>query len=126
MAARYTDAQTEQMLGSLLRAGVLLAGVIVAAGGLLFLIRHGAEPPHYRVFRGEPADLRTFSGILGEAAHFSGRGLIQLGLLVLIGTPVARVALSAYAFARERDRLYSGIALAVLTLLLYSLTSGSR
>jgi uncharacterized membrane protein len=54
----------------------------------------------------------------------NSRGLIMLGLLLLIATPVARVIFSAFAFARERDFTYVCITLIVLGVLLYSLFSG--
>jgi uncharacterized membrane protein len=73
------------------------------------------------VFRGEPADLRSIRGILTEAADGSGRGLIQLGLLILIGTPIVRVLCSVAGFARERDWIYVAITIVVLGLLAYSL-----
>ena len=50
-----------------------------------------------------------------------GRGLIQLGLLMLISTPIARVAFSIVGFAMERDRMYVTFTLVVLLILLYSL-----
>jgi uncharacterized membrane protein len=50
-----------------------------------------------------------------------GRGIIQLGLVLLIATPVARVAFLIYAFARQGDRLYAVIASIVLALLVYGL-----
>ena len=46
-----------------------------------------------------------------------GRALIQLGLLLLIATPVARVAFSVFAFERQRDWTYVGITLFVLAVL---------
>jgi uncharacterized membrane protein len=46
---------------------------------------------------------------------------MQLGLLLLIATPIARVMFSAVAFAMERDRMYVGFTLIVLAVLLYSL-----
>ena len=118
---REQDARVQQAVGNLLRVGVLLAALIVAAGGVLFLLRHGCSVPDYRVFRGEPVDFRTFGGIVRDAFSGSGRGMIQLGLLVLVATPVARVAFTAVAFAFERDRTYVLVALLVLSLLLKSL-----
>ena len=50
-----------------------------------------------------------------------GRGIIQLGLLFLIATPVVRVAFSIFGFAEEEDRLYVVIASVVLLVLAYSL-----
>jgi len=115
------DARVQQAVGNLLRAGVLLAASVVLAGGVVFLLRHGGSVPDYRVFRGEPMDLRSFGGIVRDAFSGSGRGLIQLGLLLLVATPVARVAFTAVAFAFERDRTYVLIALLVLSLLFKSL-----
>lgn len=111
----------DTIIGNLLRTGVTLAATLVFTGGLIYLFRHGAETPGYAVFRGEPADLRTLTGILHDVQSLRGRGIIQFGLLVLIGTPVARVAFLAYAFARQRDMLYTGVALIVLALLAFSL-----
>ena len=118
----WTEQRLQLMVSFLLRFGVNLAAVVVVLGGLVFLLGHGRELPHYEVFRGEPTDLRTMDGILRDAAALSGRGLIQLGLLVLIATPVARVALSLVVFAFQRDRTYVVVTLIVLTLLLLSLT----
>ncbi|HLV81704.1 MAG TPA: DUF1634 domain-containing protein [Chthonomonadaceae bacterium] len=117
----WTDQQVEEIIGRLLIAGVLLAAVIVAGAGLLYLARHGAEPPHYRLFQGEPADLRSVRGAFDDALAGHSRGMIQVGLLLLIATPIARVVFSVFAFFRERDRLYVGITLVVLAVLLYSL-----
>jgi uncharacterized membrane protein len=112
----------DNFVGNLLRAGVAVSGAVVFAGGLVYLVRHGSEMPAYHVFRGEPADLRTLRGIIEDAFSLRGRGIIQLGLLLLIATPIARVAYLVYAFARQGDRLYSLIALIVLLLLFAGLT----
>ena len=119
--SRWTDVQVETIIGNLLRWGVMIAGAIVFAGAAIYLSRHGTEAPNYQVFRGEPTDLKTLSGIWGQTLTGHGRGLIQLGLLLLIATPIARVAFSLFAFARQRDHLYVGVTLFVLSVLLYSL-----
>ncbi|HTT68031.1 MAG TPA: DUF1634 domain-containing protein [Gemmatimonadales bacterium] len=115
------DADVQQAVGNLLRAGVLLAAAVVLAGGAIFLWRHGGAAADYHVFRGEPVYLDHLGAILHDAASGGGRGIIQLGLLVLVATPVARVAFTAVAFAFERDRTYTLVALLVLVLLLKSL-----
>ena len=120
----WTDEQTELLIGSLLRVGVFLSAFLVLIGGVLYLAQNGAAPPHHQVFRGEPADLNTVSGILHNALSGGSRGLIQLGLLLLVATPIARVVFSISAFARERDRLYIGITSLVLLALLISLLWG--
>lgn len=120
----WTEEQIEERVGSLLRFGVLLAAMIVFLGGLLFLFRYGSTPPRYSGFQGEPSDLRSVSGIVTDALSLRSRGLIQLGLLLLIATPIARVVFLTIAFARQRDRIYAVIALIVLALLFYSLSGG--
>ena len=117
----WTDQKIEVIIGNLLRAGVLLAAAVVALGGLVYLVRHGLDSADYHVFRGEPNDLRSTSGILHWALGHRSRGVIMLGLVLLIATPVARVAFSAAAFGMERDRMYVGFTLVVLAVLLYSL-----
>jgi uncharacterized membrane protein len=126
MAVRHgwTDEQFDIVLGYVLRTGVWASALVVGVGGMVFLVRHGLEPPSYHVFRGEPDSLRSIRGILGEAASLSGRGLIQLGLLLLIATPIARVLFSVFGFARQGDGLYVCLTLTVLALLTYSLIAG--
>jgi len=117
----WTDQKVENLVGNLLRTGVSLAALIVFAGAVVYLAKHGAEPADYRVFHGEPNQLRTISGVLQETVALQGRGIIQLGLLLLIATPVARVGLSILGFAAERDRMYVVFATIVLVILLCSL-----
>ncbi len=117
----WTDQRIENILGNLLRAGVLLSALVVLIGGVIYLLRHGRSPMEFGVFRGEPADLRGVRGIIRETVALRGRGIIQLGLLLLIATPVARVAFSIFGFAEERDRMYVVFTLIVFSILLYSL-----
>jgi uncharacterized membrane protein len=122
---RWTDRRLEDVIGNLLRVGVLLAALVVLAGGILYLIHQGRLPADYRIFQGEPTDLRQIGGIFRESMALHGRGIIQFGLLLLIATPVARVAFSIFGFAAERDRMYVVFALIVLLILLYSLVGSS-
>lgn len=118
------DQRMDQIMAILLRSGVSLAASLVFIGGIVYLSRHDLPAINYRVFQGEPRELRTVSGILREAVKFHGRGLIQLGLLILIATPVARVLFSVVAFLYERDWTYVAVTVIVLALLCYSLFGG--
>jgi uncharacterized membrane protein len=121
IAERWSDERLEDLLGTVLRWGVVSAAAVVGVGAVVFLGRHGSEHPQYHLFRGEPSDLTTVAGIFGDALAGRGRGLIQLGLLLLVATPVTRVVLSVAVFALQRDRRYVLITLIVLVVLLYSL-----
>ena len=118
-----TDKRAEEIIGILLRTGVTIAAVVVLGAAIPYLIQHGASKPDYHAFRGEPGELRHISGILHGARVLEPAAIIQLGLLLLIATPVARVAFSVFAFAEERDWMYVFVTLIVLGLLLYSLSA---
>jgi len=118
---QWTDQRIENIVGNLLRAGVILSAAVVLCGGVLYLIKYGHAPADYRIFRGEPTDLKSVSGIVRDAFALRSRGIIQLGLLLLIATPVARVAFSIFGFAEEKDRMYVAFTVIVLLILLYSL-----
>jgi len=124
-AHAWTDRKMEEFVGNLLRTGVLLSAAVVFAGGAIYLARHWSQPAEYHIFRGEPSEYRSLSGIWQQVLALRGRGIIQLGLLLLIATPVARVAFSVWAFAEERDRMYVAFTLIVLGVLLYSLLGSS-
>ncbi|MBO0911525.1 MAG: DUF1634 domain-containing protein [Acidobacteria bacterium] len=111
----------EAVIAHLLRAGVLLAAMVTLAGAVPYL---GANPwarVSFRTFRGQPGELKTVHGVVAYALRGQPRGVMQLGLLILIATPIARVVFSAIAFALEGDRMYVAFTLIVLAVLLYSL-----
>jgi uncharacterized membrane protein len=117
----WTDLRIEIIIGSLLRAGVMLAASVVLIGGVLYLARHGHETVNYTTFNGEPEALKSIPTVLEGTASLHARAIIQFGLLLLIATPIARVAFAAFAFALEKDYMYVIITLIVLAVLLYSL-----
>jgi len=118
------DERVDQLLGNLLRVGVIIATIVAVTGGVLFLARHGLEPAGHRVFHGEPVELRSVGGIVRAALAFHTDAIVQLGLVLLIATPVARVAMSLVAFILQRDRVYIVVTSIVLALLIFSLTGG--
>lgn len=115
------DRRLEIIIGNLLRAGVLLAAATVLLGGVLYLVGHSADRVNYQHFSAGGDATQSVSGVAHAAAQFNSLGLIQFGLLLLIATPVARVALAVVGFALERDRLYALISLIVLAILAFSL-----
>ncbi|HVZ82316.1 MAG TPA: DUF1634 domain-containing protein [Terracidiphilus sp.] len=115
------DRRLEIIIGNLLRAGVLLAAAVVLAGGIAYLAQNHGQAVSYRTFIAGGDDTRTLAGIARSAAHLHSEGIIQFGLLLLIATPVARVALAVVGFSLERDRLYALVSLIVLAILAFSL-----
>ena len=123
-APRLSDHALEQVIGRLLQIGVLLSALVVVVGGIALLIRHGGAPADFRSFRSEPSELSTLGGIVRGACRLDSHAIVQLGLVLLIATPIMRVALTLIAFWWQRDRLYVAITAFVLTLLVYGLFWG--
>ena len=115
------DKKTQAIIGSLLRTGVFASAAVVLIGASQLLTRTAPSSHPYNVFRGEPSELRSLAGIGHGAIKGEPAAVIQLGLLLLIATPIARVLFSAFAFAFEHDWMYVLITLIVLSILLYSL-----
>ena len=111
----------ELWIGNILRIGVGVSALLVLFGGILYLYHYGFMGPGYATFKGEPNRLKDIHGILGSALSFNSRGIIQLGLLCLIATPILRVILSVGIYIKQKDPLYVIITSIVLSLLVYSL-----
>jgi uncharacterized membrane protein len=115
-----------KLLGIVLRSGVVLSGIIIAIGTVLFVANHFFDDTSaYLAYNPGLVPHGNFSVSL--ASIFSGlvsldpSSIIQLGFLVLLATPVARVALSLFLFAAERDRMFVYLTAAVLAILLFSM-----
>ncbi len=121
--ATWGDEQMRNLLGTLLRIGVLTSAAVVILGGILFFIQHPGETIDFRIFKSEPARLRNVHTIVMEAFHLKSRSVIQFGLLLLIATPVARVLFSLIGFVIEKDKIYIFITAVVLFILCGSLFS---
>ena len=122
--SRWSDHAVEQIIGRLLQIGVLLAAAVVLFGAVLLLVNHGGNPASYSEFRGEPSELRTVTGIVRGAASMHAAAIVQLGLVLLIATPIARVGFTLVAFVLQRDRTYVWITTLVMILLLFGLVFG--
>jgi uncharacterized membrane protein len=96
--------------------------VLIGAG--LLLARHGGNLASYSEFRSEPNELRTVLGIVRAAASMNAAAIVQLGLVLLIATPIARVGFTLVAFILQRDRTYVLITTLVMILLLFGLVFG--
>ena len=115
------DQRLDQALGNLLRAGVVLAAAVTLLGGIAYVAAFWDTRSDHRTFQEQSEQLRTPVGIVRCALTLDARCVIQFGLLLLIATPVARVAFTVFAFTRQRDWTYVVVTLFVLALLVYGL-----
>ena len=115
------DQKLAVVIGYTLRIGVVTAAMIVLIGGVLYLVQNHSTAVHYDAFHAASKHSDNLSGIVRNVRAWNSYGIIQLGLLVLIATPIMRVMFSVIAFALERDIVYVVVTLVVLGVLLYSL-----
>ena len=118
------DKKMEVAIGHMLRVGVVLSGIVVAIGGAIYLDKAPSATPSYSTFRAAKPTLRTVAGVLEGVRHLDPASLIQLGILMLIATPIVRVVYCVVGFSLQRDRMYMAISTLVLAILVYSLLRG--
>lgn len=117
----WSDEQMKNIMGTLLRVGVLSAACVVVLGGILFFIQYSGKVTDFSTFSGEPARLRQVPLIISEALSLKSKAIIQLGLILLIATPIARVLFSLIGFLIEKDWVYVVITSIVLIVLFLNL-----
>ena len=118
----------EVVISNLLRVGVITSVALIVTGTIATFIQHP-------VYLSSPAELERIvapnaifphasSVLFAELRQLRGEAIVTLGLLVLMATPVMRVAVSIVGFVHQRDRIYIVITATVLCLLLLSLVLG--
>jgi uncharacterized membrane protein len=121
----WLDADIEQVLGNMLRFGVILAAVVTTVGGVLYLINSGGTPhPSLTRFGGAPAANTSLKAILVGVVNLRSSSIMLLGVLLLIATPIVRVLFSFFAFLLEKDYLYVVLTLVVLFIIGFSIFGG--
>ena len=114
------DRSIETILGNLLRIGVIIAGSVVIIGAVLFLVRHGLEIPSYHIFKSDSFNFSDFRDLFKGIITFRSVSIMELGILLLIATPILRVLFSVFAFAYEKDYMYVVFTVIVFIILIFS------
>lgn len=122
--SNFKDRDIQLLIGWILRAGVIISMLIALVGGIIYISRHGHEHISYIQFKGVPDFVHTPQGIWQGTLHLRGRAIIQLGIVLLVCTPVLRVIVSGIGFLAEKDYLYTGVSLLVLLIIILSALTG--
>jgi uncharacterized membrane protein len=118
--ASEADLRMEIAISRMLRAGVSMAAAVVLLGGILYLLQAHGRVPDFRHFHGTPNPADRIAPVFAGIRHRDSRSVIHLGILLLIATPIMRVAYCVAGFAAQKDKLYVVISGTVLAVLLYS------
>jgi uncharacterized membrane protein len=121
---KFKDTDMQSLLGNVLRAGTVISISVVFFGGVIYLIRHGHSVAGYTSFKGVPAFVQHSDGLINGAIHLKGQAIIQLGIIMLIATPILRVVISAVGFVLEKDYFYVAISILVLLIIFISMLGG--
>ena len=123
------DHAVESIISMILRAGVIISLIIVVGGLLLSFFHHHeylhSKPSLQRLTTPGRAFPRTIAGVLAGMRQMRGEAIIMAGLVLLIATPVLRVAVSIIAFVFEKDRTFVILTTIVLGLLILSFFLGT-
>lgn len=104
----------EIAIARVLRVGAFLSTLIMLAGVLLLVFRGGASGA-------AAVHFVTLRELLPQLVRFNPEAVMELGVLLLLMTPVARIIIAVIGFAMERDLKYVFISLAVLAIVLFSI-----
>lgn len=118
--ASEADLKMEMAISKMLRVGVSLAAAVVCIGGLLSLLHGHGVAADYSHFHGIPSPADKIAPVLDGIRHHDSRSIIHLGILLLIATPIMRVAFCVYSFTAQKDKIYILVSGIVLAVLLYS------
>jgi uncharacterized membrane protein len=124
--AQLTDKALETSIARMLVCGVILSSIAVFTGGMLYLKNAKMQIADYKHFHAAAPSLRTVGGVLQGVLSLNAESIIQLGLLLLIATPVMRVIFCMVGFSRQPDKLYAAVSFVVLAILIYSLARGAQ
>jgi uncharacterized membrane protein len=117
--ASEADLKMELAISRMLRAGVSVAAVVVFIGGVFYVLQAHGVVPDYVHFHGMASPADRIPPLLVDH-HLDSRNIIRLGILLLIATPILRVAYCVYGFAAQKDKIYVVVSSIVPCVLLYS------
>jgi len=119
------DRVLDRALSLVLIGGISISAAVTGIGGVVSLVQRRGEHAALSAFTPVGPEASTLAGVWRGVLAGHGESIIALGVLLLIGTPVARVAFSLVTFAIEKDRVYVVITAIVLVLLGYGLLGGT-
>jgi len=120
-------AAVDKVLSYVLRWGVVLSAAIVLLGVALFIAHGGARGvllASQVAPAGPDTDPRSPGTVLARLVPPDPAAVTDLGLLLLLVTPVVSVAILVVAFALRRDWTYVAIAAFVFAMLMVGFAIG--
>ena len=120
----FTDLDLNRSVGNLLRLGVILS-VATSLIGFIKLFTEGFKMPRkYNLLNMGDSSEKVWGSFWDSLCKGEGMAIIQLGILLLILTPMVRIIFALIGYLKEKDYTYVVISLIVLTIMLVSFLTG--
>ncbi len=124
MKKNFTDVDLNRSVGNLLRLGVILS-VIISLIGFVKLFTEGFKmPKKYKLLEIGTSSEKVWSQFWETLCKGEGMAIIQLGILILIFTPLMRIIFALIGYLKEKDYLYVLISSIVLAIMAVSFFTG--
>lgn len=122
---KFGEKDFQAIIGNLLRYGVWISLSVAFIGGIVYLLHNGNQIEDYTVFKENDRNIfEVIAAIYHGAIQGNGESIIFTGIIFLFLTPVLRVILSLFSFLLEKDYLYVGITLIVISIIIISISFG--
>ncbi|MDA8358753.1 MAG: DUF1634 domain-containing protein [Actinomycetota bacterium] len=118
--------KVEIAISLVLRIGVTLSVLVIAVGLGIMFAHHGdytsitGKFSYKKLTTSSTPFPHSVHGLVRSIEHGDGRGIVVLGIFLLILTPVLRVAVGVLSFIYERDLPMTLVTLFVLAVLIGS------
>lgn len=112
-------------ISNVLRYGVTISAIVIAIGIVLILV--GDHPANFPssieqlISKNYGRPTVNLFALGAGLASLNPIYIVQLGLLILLATPIVRVGLSVALFVAEKDMIYIGLTIFVLVVLLVAI-----
>ena len=118
----FTDIDLNRSVGNLLRIGVVLSVSTSLIGFVKLFLEGFKMPKHYSQL--EISNENIVQDFWTSLCHLQGMGIIQLGILFLIFTPLVRIIFALVGYIKEKDYTYVIISIIVLVIMTISFLMG--
>ncbi|AKK71455.1 membrane protein [Chryseobacterium sp. P1-3] len=124
MKKNFTDVDLNRSVGNLLRLGVILS-VATSLIGFIKLFTEGFEmPKKYTSLDMGSSSEKVWTHFWESLCKGEGMAIIQLGILLLIFTPLMRIVFALIGYLKEKDYVYVVISSIVLAIMAVSFFAG--
>ncbi|MDC8103062.1 MULTISPECIES: DUF1634 domain-containing protein [Chryseobacterium] len=124
MRKNFTDVDLNRSVGNLLRLGVILSVAISIIGFVKLFLEGFKMPKNYSLLETGSSSEKVWGQFWESLCKGEGMAIIQLGILVLIFTPLMRIVFALIGYLKEKDYIYVIISSIVLAIMAISFFTG--